>query len=288
MDLIVDLLAKLSHDNSGSLRFLHKTVSNWHEVLLMLAGTKKSITIKLRNGKRYNMRITQDFVESNYKNRRLRFHYGTSEEKIHAVLMIIGEFFDEPHSELDVNGRDVVDIGAYIGDTAIYFALNGARHVYAFEPYPYSYRLAKRNVAANHLEKKITVVNAGCGAGKGSINIDESYKNLAGSEIKSSKSGKKIPIMPLDSIAKRYHLEGAALKIDCEGCEYGIILNSRRETLNKFKNILIEYHYGYPKLEKKLKECAFMVRHTNPERMKNANTENQEMYGGTIFAKRDR
>jgi len=56
-----------------------------------------------------------------------------------------------------------VDVGAASGDTAIYFALNGAKHVYAFEPYPYSYNIAKENIKLNHLEDKITMLNEGCG-----------------------------------------------------------------------------------------------------------------------------
>jgi len=40
----------------------------------------------------------------------------------------------EQYKILGVSNKDVIDIGANIGDTAIYFAVKGARHVYAFEP----------------------------------------------------------------------------------------------------------------------------------------------------------
>lgn len=285
MSILIDVLANLSHDNSGSLKFLHKTVSNWHGVMLLLTGTRNSLDVKLRNGKSYHVEVKSDYVIADYKKRKLKFHYSTKEQKIHAILMLIGEFFDEPHSELDVKNRNVVDIGAYIADTAIYFALNGAKHVYALEPFPYSYELAQKNIALNGLEKKITMINAGAGSKKGTIRVKTDYKNLAGSELNHSEpSGKEIPIMPLDYIAKKYKLNDAALKIDCEGCEYNMILKSKNETLHRFTKILIEYHYDYPKLENKLKASGFKVRHTEPERMKNANTKRQEMYGGTIFA----
>lgn len=284
MGILIDAMAKLAHDNSGSLKFLHKAVSNWHDVMLLLAGAKKGITVRMRDGRSFSMEVADGYVLSDYRNRKLRFCYSTKEGRIHAILMMIGEFFDQPHSELDVKGRTVIDIGAYIADTPIYFALNGARHVYGFEPYPYSYELAKRNVAANSLSDKITMINAGCGAKSGSIRISKEYKNLAGSDIKASKYGKSIRIMSLEAIAKKYRLKDAALKVDCEGCEYNIILKSKRETIRKFSRILIEYHYDYPKLEDKLKEFGFSVRHTEPERMRNANAADHEMYGGTIFA----
>jgi len=284
MSILVHLLSRLARDNSGSIKFLHKTVKNWHSVMLLLAGARKSLNVRLRNGKSYRISVLENHVAAYYKNKELKFRYRSNQEKIHAILMLIGEFFDEPHSGLDVHGRIVVDIGAYIGDTPIYFALNGAKHVYALEPYPYSYELAKENVMANNLSGKITMVNAGCGSSNGIIRINADYKNLAGSGLDQSKSGKSVPIMSLESIARKYRLKNAALKIDCEGCEYDIVLKSKRETLRKFSRILIEYHYGYTRLEKKLKVSGFKVRHTEPEYMKNANTKDQNMYGGEIFA----
>jgi FkbM family methyltransferase len=284
MGIVIDILSKFAHDNSGSLDSLHKTVTNWSSVLLLLTGTKKTLMVRMRNGKRYKINVLEDQVVALYKGKRLKFIYSTKEEKIHAILMLIGEFFDEPHLGLSVKNCDVVDIGAYIGDTAIYFALKGARHVYALEPYPYSYRLAKRNVSINNLGKKISMINSACGSKNGKILLKSDYKNLAGSDLKSSESGKEVSIMSLDTICKKYGLSQAALKIDCEGCEYDIILKSTNETLRRFDSILIEYHYGYTKLEKRLKSAGFKVEHTEPEQMKNANASKQEMYGGTILA----
>ena len=53
---------------------------------------------------------------------------------------ICGEFGDEIYDFCDVNGRYVVDVGANIGASAIYFATKGAKKVLAFEPFPYSCR----------------------------------------------------------------------------------------------------------------------------------------------------
>src|SRR5712691_532994 len=42
-------------------------------------------------------------------------------------------FFDPILESIDVTGLKVVDVGANIGETAIYFASRGAAHVYAYE-----------------------------------------------------------------------------------------------------------------------------------------------------------
>ena len=49
------------------------------------------------------------------------------------------------------------------------------------------------------------------------------------------------------------------MKIDCEGREYDIILNSSDELLRKFDYIIMEYHYGFKNLQKKLQAAGFSV-----------------------------
>ncbi len=285
MSIVIDTLSRLANDNSGSLRLVHEKVSNWHDVVLLLTGVRKKIRIRMRNGRSYDVAVQEKYVSVGYLGKNLKLLYSNRAERIRAILTIIHEFLDEAHLGLDVKGRDVVDIGAYIGDTPIYFALNGARHVYAFEPYPYSYNMAKRNASVNGLGRKITMINAGCGSKRGSMTIKTDEDNLAGSQLVPAKSGKSIRILPLGAIVKRYGLNNAALKVDCEGCEYDIILKSERETLRRFSNILIEYHYGHARLVKKLKESGFRIKHVEEEHtMKNVNVEDQEMRGGIIVA----
>ena len=45
-----------------------------------------------------------------------------------------------------LEGRTVIDIGANIADSSIYFAFEDAAHVIALEPYPTNYRIAKKNI----------------------------------------------------------------------------------------------------------------------------------------------
>jgi FkbM family methyltransferase len=285
MSVLIGILSKMANDNSGSLEAVHSKVTNWYGVVLLLAGIGKKLRVRMRDGRFYDISVRDRYVSVNYSDKDLKLLYSTKEERMRSILTLIGEFLDEAHIDLDVNGRDVVDIGAYIGDTPIYFALKGARHVYALEPYPYSYNMAKRNVSVNGLGRMITMINAGCGSKKGGMTIKRDEGNLAGSAMKASESGKKIQILPLSSIVERYRLNNAALKIDCEGCEYEIVLKSDKSTLRRFASILIEYHYGYPRLVKKLKDSGFTIRHVEQEHnMKNVNVENQEMRGGTIVA----
>jgi len=184
-------------DKINDLLSMRKIAKNWIDVALFRIRLKKTLTIKFRDEKCIY-----------FKNIKEYFDFWKSGESLPELLKVI----DRQYKWLDVKGKDVVDIGANIGDSAVYFALKGAKHVYAFEPYPYSYNIAKKNIKLNHLENKITLLNEGCGE-KGFVNIREDYKNTVGTDLKNFKEGKKIRIEGLDEIVKRFNLKHSALKV---------------------------------------------------------------------------
>jgi FkbM family methyltransferase len=227
------------------------------------------------------------FLKFKYKGRKLMFYYDSKNRLAETLGMINDEFIEEESARINVKNRDVVDVGAYDADTAICYVANGARHVYAFEPYPYYYALGLKNIKANRLTGRITMVNAGCGGESSKTAVDKAstgFTNIKSSKSK-RKSAKQIDIISLGQIARRYNLKNAVLKIDCEGCEYNIIFKTDSDILRRFSEIQIEYHYGYANLEKKLKEIGFRVTHTKPIKKYNF-TSKSFMVLGFINAKR--
>ena len=101
------------------------------------------------------------------------------------------------------------------------------------------------------------------------MTIREEYENTGGTDLKNFKEGKKIRIVSLDEIVKRFNLTHAALKVDCEGCEYDLILNASDEALHAFGQIIIEYHYGYRNILRALKESEFKVKYGWPKTISN-------------------
>jgi len=74
------------------------------------------------------------------------------------------KFFEyNEYDALNVNDHVVIDVGAFIGDSAIYFALKGAKKVIALEPHPGAYAEMLENIRLNNLEDRIIPVNAGLG-----------------------------------------------------------------------------------------------------------------------------
>lgn len=211
-----------------------------------------------------------------YKGKTVTLHGFPDNGDFYAV------FVNEEYKFLAAENEEVVDIGASIGDSPIYFAMNGARKVIALEPYPYSYLFAAKNIAENKLEDKIDLINAGYGY-DGELVVDEGKIAGIGSDLIASETGKKVRIFSLKGIMEKFELENPLLKMDCEGCEYNL-LKEDDEVLNKFKRIQIEYHYGYEKLVDKLLHAGKSVKFTHPVKTLNNSASSPEMYVGFIFA----
>ncbi|MDE1870223.1 MAG: FkbM family methyltransferase, partial [Candidatus Micrarchaeota archaeon] len=197
-----------------------------------------------------------------------------------TIIMIRTEFLGgDKKGGLEVSGKKVVDIGAYVGDTAIFFILEGARHVYAIEPYPHFYNIGKKNAVANGMGSRITMINAAVGKRSSSAKVDAAERNFAGKKLKARKNQKRIRIMNLSEIVGRYKIRDGALKVDCEGHEYEILLGADRETLRKFSHMEIEYHYGYSNIAKKLEGAGFSVRNQGATKRLNFGTRSVMVHG---------
>jgi FkbM family methyltransferase len=256
----------------------YRTYENYKDVLINMLREKYPFPAKLRDGR---------LVEINNNNRRVvrfyrlfytKFHITRLEEDVFEFIFdnkkvvfydwdkgdLVGSFAYHDYDFLDVTNRTVVDVGASIADTAIYFALRGAKRVIAFEPFPKIFEIAGRNVKANGLEDKIILVNAGCGY-DGEVRVKEDVESNASAGLKDFGEGVKIPMYSLNTIVSKFNVEkGSVLKVDCEGCEYDLFRNASREALERFDQIEMEYHYGYKELVNILKKNGFKTKNTIP------------------------
>ncbi len=254
----------------------YRTYENYKDVLLNVLREKYPFQAKLRDGrvvdinnlavarfyrlfntKLHTTRLEEDVVEFVFDNKKVVFYDWDKGD-------LAGSFVYHDYDFLDVTNRTVVDVGANIADTAIYFALRGAKRVIAFEPFPKIFDIAQRNVKANGLEDKVILVNAGCGY-DGEVRVKEDVESNASAGLKDFGEGVKIPMYSLNTIVSKFNVEkGSVLKVDCEGCEYDLFRNASREALDRFDQIEMEYHYGYKELVNILKKNGFKTKNTIP------------------------
>jgi len=178
---------------------------------------------------------------------------------------LIHGFLQSDYSNLPVENKTVVDIGASMGDTPIYFALQGAKRVIGFEPFPKNHELAQKNVRENNFADKIIIKLAACYSKKGFITIDPNFQSNADSKLTEFESGIQVPLVTLKDIIQEYNVPPrSVLKIDCEGCEDNIINTTLDSDLKNFDFIQIEYHNGYRNIVTKLENAGYEVSVTKP------------------------
>lgn len=284
-----------------------ETTNNWPMALLVWFGLVNQCKANFRNG--YTLLLTKqswvhylscvylfhhfpdaslsdEAVTFTYRSRKLTFKFG--QYGFDTILEIFGgepyrEFFDSTN----IKGKVVVDIGAAFGDTAISFLMAGAKHVYALEAFPGYCQLASDNVVANGFSAGCDVVLSAVGGESGMLTIDENLQDMFGVGIHKAEVGKVVPMVTLQQVVEQYNIIGGILKLDVEGYEYEILLNASKDILRCFTDMVIEYHYGFERLEECLKAAGFSVRHTPPHLVYMPQLEGEtakNMYVGNIYA----
>ena len=158
----------------------------------------------------------------------------------------IETFIDEAYAPVGFTYRDavVLDIGAYVGDSAFYMVKQGARLVYAVEPVDEFYRALEVNIRLNNLEDKVKAIHACIGE------LANWPPILTGSITSTAPA---VSLMGLANLTK-----ANILKMDCEGCEWWV-LNNEPEAFLNFKVILVEVHRDVKQFVRKMDELGFRV-----------------------------
>ena len=271
-DFIFSYIIFLDFYLKGFIRY-YKHFKNFFSVSIRVIINKYPINAVLKNGTSVtlNGRFEVASIAVGFDNYTINDEILVIKNKLGTIKLLhgaqngdpIGVFFEEVYKMFPVKDQTIIDVGANIGDSSIYFALKGAKKIIAIEPFPANYELAKKNIELNNLQKIIDIDLAGCSNKSGYVTVDNK-KSGGGASLTSSIKGTEIPLFNLENILKQNNLDSAILKMDCEGCEYDSILKTDNEIMRKFSTIIIEYHYGYQNLVEKLESCGFQVEKTSP------------------------
>lgn len=220
----------------------------------MYEGRQPGAISELREGESAGKR----FFEFAFMGRSFRIYF-RNEQRKDTKVVVKSYFLDQPYRELDVKGKTVLNIGASIGDSAIYFASRGAQRVISLEPYPATFEVAKLNIEENGFQKQVLLLNEGAGR-SGVMKLDSGLLSTRTSPAKNTSEGIPIRFSSLGELMERFSLRNAILKVNCEGCERELLLGSDEQVISCFEQVAIEYH-GNPKaIAKRVKRAGFHVR----------------------------
>lgn len=138
----------------------------------------------------------------------------------------------------DVEGKKVVDLGANVGFFSLLCAEYGAKEIHSFEPESHNYEhLVEFSKDYETIKPyKLAVLDGS----KPYVKIsNEGYmSHIYGDE------GEEVPAFALSALMGALGLsdDDLVLKLDAEGSEYEIILNTAPELIKRFETIFIEIH----------------------------------------------
>ena len=149
-----------------------------------------------------------------------------------------------------VKNKNIIDAGAYIGDSAILFSDYTDKNVYSFEPFLQNYNLMLKTIELNK-KNNIIPVNMALGNENKEISI---YSNSdtanSGLSVETKQSDinsfeNKVKMVTLDSYVKENNIEVGLIKTDLEGFEQPF-LKGAIETIKEQKPVLIiSIYYNY-------------------------------------------
>lgn len=126
------------------------------------------------------------------------------------------ELCDDMYGCVDVDNGIVVDIGAYIGDTALYFIHRGARRVYAFEPVKKFYKYLLRNITRNNLEDRVIAFNYGAWFKNSTIMVSMEGAGT-GSKMDYSRPCMELKVKSLKDILEMVYQKGGCHRFSEDG-----------------------------------------------------------------------
>lgn len=168
--------------------------------------------------------------------------------KFHCGLVLLP---DEIQKRIE--GKDVIDGGAFWGDSSLVLENYKPRAIYAFEPMKKNYEELGRTKDKNHLTNLI-MVPCGLGNEKGCLAIYY-HEMLSGASLipyrallteKPELHSETVEITTIDHYRQTYGLDVGVIKLDIEGNELEAIQGAK-ETIKQDKPILLISVYHQPK-----------------------------------------
>ena len=250
------------------LRF-KSNIKNWARAIFAFYLNKLPVLVIYRDGTALDIKYkshlwlascgfkfsytSDEAIVFDFEGKRLKF-YGTSNNGTIDDVYVSKEL-----DSLSVEKETVLDIGANIGDSTIYFVAKGASHVVAVEPFPYTFEILQKNIRENRLESKVTLLNQAVSADTGLVKIPSSIINSVGKKAIDYGEGSLIQKITLGQLLDRFE-QISVIKCDCEGCEYTLFDELSVDALTKVEQILIEYHLGVQDIQKVLEKAGFNTR----------------------------
>ena len=234
----------------------------------------------LVQAKNYILNLDNKFDNLNIVNHKEGFIVSFSDLKIYVESLeefhILNEvFINEDYRFINKNNAILIDIGANIGITSLFFSkFNYIYKIYGFEPIQETYKQAIYNLQLNkNIHKVEWIKNIGLGKDdrKETFLFDKNTKGNTGvrgllsPSYTNNRGAIETDVLICDASVEIINIlnenkdKKVIVKMDCEGAEYEILDNLYKSgVINKIDVILLEWHdKGFKLIEDILLKSGF-------------------------------
>lgn len=177
-----------------------------------------------------------EFRKSNCRKDKIGNYNFTGNYNIHMFIDLNLTEQEREH----IKNKDILDAGAFTGDTSIPLCEITEKNVYAFEPFSESYELLVKNIESNGIEN-IIPINKSLGDLNGKRTLFLAGENVQGitNDPNIRKADKEIIVeeTTIDEFVKQNDLNVGLISVDIEGAELDLLKGSI-ETIKSQKPIL--------------------------------------------------
>lgn len=180
------------------------------------------------------------------------------------------------HPEI-IEGKTIIDVGAFVGDSAIVLNDLRPRKIFSFEALPENYEIMKKTIELNDLDN-IVPENLALGEAEGTLKIN-TIKNLSqcstclDNPYLGFEESVNVPMISLDSYVEQHGIDDVKLiKIDIEGAETGFLKGAKKTIIEQRPVLLLSIYHSIhdyfelkPMVEEWCTDYTFKIRHMADE-----------------------
>ncbi|MDO5861157.1 FkbM family methyltransferase [Methanobrevibacter sp.] len=198
-----------------------KKIFKWYFLRAMVVSMIRRDTLYFNYELENQEKFTNFKLNNSGKNEIAGFKF-TGSYNIHP-------FIESGLSEKDleyIKDKDIIDAGAFTGDTSLPLYKLTSKNIYAFEPFKESYELLKKNINDNNIEN-IIPINKSLGNINGERSLFLSGNNVQGitndPEIRPYDEVLKVQETTVDQFVEENNLNVGYITIDVEGAEMDLL-----------------------------------------------------------------
>lgn len=167
-------------------------------------------------------------------------HQSPEAPELFAEVIERNTYKIQPHH---VKHKVVIDVGANQGMFSIMAAALGAKQVWACEPITSTHKLLQSNVRRSGLSGRVQCVQAAVlGRPQSHTHMNVHVDSGKNSLYDVGDHQQQVPVTTLEACLSSCAHDQVFLKLDCEGAEYDILLDSPNHVFDKVMDVAIEIH----------------------------------------------